>query len=450
MNAKQGELRVLMFPWLAHGHVFPFLELAKGLTKKHFHVYLCSTSINLDSVKNSLNNNDIPIELVELPLPSLPDLPPHYHTTKNIPPHLMPTLMKAFQMSALAFSDIIADLKPDLLIYDGFQPWAARAAAAQGIPPIFFSTSGSTSLAFFHHHHTHKSWDTFPSDTIRLKEHEKRAMIAAGESIKVKNVDDGDFIFGIFKLSCEIVLIKSYRALEGKYMDYLSSLCERKLIPTGPLIAHGDDEGVDDRDLEMMRWLGEREEGSTLYISFGSENYVSKEQMEEIAKGLEVSGVNFIWVARSPAGGDGGASVPEGRREKGVVVRGWAPQAAILRHRSVGGFMTHCGWSSVTESVYYGVPVVAVPFKADQPVNARLAVEAGIGVEVERGEDGGFDGDGVARAINEVFVEGREGFRRRVGELREKMKVEEEEAMDEVVKELSRIINKGRQQYTKD
>ncbi|KAL1539081.1 beta-D-glucosyl crocetin beta-1,6-glucosyltransferase [Salvia divinorum] len=449
MEAKQSDLRmrVLMFPWLAHGHVFPFLELAKGLSNKHFHVYFCSTPINLDSVKNSLNNNKndnyhIPIELVELPLPSLPDLPPHYHTTKNIPPHLMPALMKAFQMSAPAFSDILADLKPGLLIYDGFQPWAARAAAAQGIPPVLFSTSGSASLAFFHHHHTHKSWDTFPFDAIRLKEHEKRAMIAAGESIKVKNVDDGDFIFGIFKLSCEIVLIKSYRGFERKYMDYLSSLCDRKLVPTGPLISHGDG---DDQDLEVMKWLGEREEGSTLYISFGSENYVSNEEMVEIAKGLELSGVNFIWVARSPAGEEAGsAAVPEEfeerMREKGVVVRGWAPQAAILGHRSVGGFMTHCGWSSVTESVYYGVPVVAVPFKADQPVNARLAVEAGIGVEVARGGDG----DGVARAIGEVFGEGREGFRRRVGELREKMKMEDEEAMDEVVEELSRISNKGR------
>ncbi|XP_057806000.1 UDP-glucosyltransferase 29-like [Salvia miltiorrhiza] len=448
MDAKQSDdLRVLMFPWLAHGHVFPFLELAKGLAKKHFHIYFCSTPINLDSIKNHLNNNNnnnnndaddhrVSIELVELHLPTLPELPPHYHTTKNIPPHLMPTLMGAFHASAPAFSAIIARLKPDLLIYDGFQPWAARAAAAQGIPPVLFATSGSTALAFFHHLHTHKSWDTFPFEDIRPKEHEKRDMIAAGESIKVSNVDGADlFCFGIFELSCEIVLIKTYRGFESKYMDYLSRLCERKLVPTGPLISHGDDH--EDQDLEMMKWLNEREEGSTLYISFGSENYLSKEQMVEIAKGLELSGVNFIWVARSPAG-DGGA-VPEGR---GVVVRGWAPQAAILAHRSVGGFMTHCGWSSVSESVFFGVPVVAVPLKDDQPVNARLAVEAGIGVEVARGEDGGFDGDGVARAIKEVFVEGREGFKRRVEELREKMKVEEEGAIDEVVEELSRVCMK--------
>lgn len=122
MNAKQRGVRVLMFPWLAHGHVFPFLELAKGLTKKQFHIYFCSTAINLESIKQSLKKEEeSSIELVQLHLPSLPDLPPHYHTTKNVPPHLMPTLIKAFQMSSSSFSDILAALKPDLLIYDAMQ-----------------------------------------------------------------------------------------------------------------------------------------------------------------------------------------------------------------------------------------------------------------------------------------------------------------------------------------
>lgn len=78
-----------MFPWLAHGHVSPFLELAKNLCNQNFHIYFCSTPINLDSIKQTLNqdSNNPPIELIELHLPSLPSLPPHYHTTKNIPPH---------------------------------------------------------------------------------------------------------------------------------------------------------------------------------------------------------------------------------------------------------------------------------------------------------------------------------------------------------------------------
>ncbi|KAL1539093.1 beta-D-glucosyl crocetin beta-1,6-glucosyltransferase [Salvia divinorum] len=450
MEAKQSDLRmrVLMFPWLAHGHVFPFLELAKGLSNKHFHVYFCSTPINLDSVKNSLNNNKndnyhIPIELVELPLPSLPDLPPHYHTTKNIPPHLMPTLMKAFQMSAPAFSNILADLKPGLLIYDVFQPWAAKAAASQGVPPVYFSASGATPYALAHHIYTHKNWDSFPHQAIRLKDYEKRELGAADKILQIRDAGES-FVYGVFDLSNDVVLMKTCRALEGKYVDYLSTSYGRKIVTTGPLITFADNQETGGS--EIMEWLSEREEESTLYISFGSENYLPKEQMREIAIGLELSGVNFIWVARDPAGSEVTIedAVPEGflerAKQRGLVVRGWAPQAAILAHPGVGGFMSHCGWSSITESLYFGVPVVALPLKLDQPINARLVVEAGVGVEVARDEKGGLDGNGVAEAVKEVLVEeSKERLRSRAREMSEKMKMEGEEAFGEIVEELRKF-----------
>ncbi|KAH6768574.1 hypothetical protein C2S51_013910 [Perilla frutescens var. frutescens] len=436
-----------MFPWLAHGHVFPFMELAKKLSNKNFHIYFCSTPINLDSVKNSLNKLDSSkIELVELHLPSLPDLPPHYHTNKNVPPHLMPLLLQAFQMSTSTFSDIILKLKPDFLIYDGFQPWAAKMAAAQGIPAVFFSIANSASLSFFHHMYTHKNCDTFPHEAVWLRDYEKRDLIAQSAYMEqVQGVDEG-FAFGVFKLSSEIALIKSCRGIEEKYADYLEKLSGRKIVCTGTLVATAHDQEND--DLEIMKWLSERKPQSTLYISFGSENYLSKEQMMELAKGLEQMDVNFIWVARLPAGDDGGgveAALPKGflerMRERGMVLQKWAPQAAILAHGSVGGFMSHCGWSSISESVCFGVPVVGLPLKYDQTVNARVAVEAGVGVEVARGENGEFDGEAVAKAVKEVMV-GGEGFRSRVGEWRKKMKMEEEEAIDGVVKELSRICMK--------
>ncbi|KAL8486234.1 hypothetical protein ACS0TY_023080 [Phlomoides rotata] len=219
MDAKQTSLRVLMFPWLAHGHVFPYLELAKILSHENFHIFFCSTPINLDSITKTLHkdsSDDFSIQLVELHLPSLPELPPHYHTTKNVPPHLMDTLMKAFQMSSSNFSEIITNLKPELLIYDAFQPWSAKIASSQGIPSVYFSIIGSISVSFFHHIYTHKTADTFPSPAIRLREHEGRDLIAADETFKVEDKDE-DFAFGIFKLSCDIVLIKSCRGIEGKY-----------------------------------------------------------------------------------------------------------------------------------------------------------------------------------------------------------------------------------------
>lgn len=443
--AKQISYRVLMFPWLAHGHVSPFLELAKNLCNQNFHIYFCSTPINLDSIKQTLNQdaNNPPIELIELHLPSPPSLPPHYHTTKNIPPHLMPTLMHAFQSSSPSFSDILANLKPDLLIYDGFQPWAAKSASSQGIPSVAFSISGSAGLSYFHHLHTHKSFDTFPYPAIFLREFEMRGLMAAGESIKVEDKEEG-FAFGMFELSSEIVLFKSCRGIEGKYMDYFTTLCRKKIVPVGPLVvtASNSDEN---QFSEIMDWLSKKAPNSTLYISFGSENYLSREQMGKIAKGLEISEVNFIWVARSPPGEEAASPPPdlgfiERLKSRGMVLRGWAPQAAILAHPSVGGFMSHCGWSSVTESVYFGVPVVALPLKLDQPVNCRLAVEKGVAVEVARDEKGGFAGEAVARAVNEVIVaESGERLRLKARELSETMRMEEREAIFEVAEELNKI-----------
>ncbi|OMO66963.1 UDP-glucuronosyl/UDP-glucosyltransferase [Corchorus olitorius] len=51
--------------------------------------------------------------------------------------------------------------------------------------------------------------------------------------------------------------------------------------------------------------------------------------------------------------------LPEGflerTKDRGLVVKSWAPQVAVLNHDSVGGFVTHCGWNSVLEAVTAGV-----------------------------------------------------------------------------------------------
>ena len=50
-------------------------------------------------------------------------------------------------------------------------------------------------------------------------------------------------------------------------------------------------------------------------------------------------------------------------------------------HPSVGGFLSHCGWSSTLESITNGVPMIAWPLYAEQRMNAMLLVEE-LGVAV--------------------------------------------------------------------
>ncbi|KAK6146137.1 hypothetical protein DH2020_020006 [Rehmannia glutinosa] len=442
-----------MFPWLAHGHIFPYLELAKRiLIRKNFHIYFCSTAINFSSInqfiqKNSLDNS---IELVQLHLQPSIELPPHYHTTKNLPSNLNFTLLKAFQTAKSSFADIINKLKPDLVIYDIFQPWAAKIALSLNISAVHFAAFGAATVSFVHHHYN--CWDdNFPFTALCLEDHEKKSVDALIEFLYA-NVfeEDKDVLFVNYRLSTEIVLLKTCRGFEGKYIDYASAVSRTKMVPVGPLVT-GVCENAEESS-EVMKWLSKKNQHSTVYISFGSECFLSKNQIDEIAKGLELSGVNFIWVIRFPVEEKNISieeAIPEGfldrMKNRGKIVSGWAPQANILGHPNTGAFISHCGWSSLTESVYFGVPVIGMPMKLNMYIDARMLVDAGACVEVKREENEVFKGEEVAKVINQVIV-GKTGevLRQRAQELSEKMRMEEEQALDETTEQLWQICLKNK------
>jgi MGT family glycosyltransferase len=64
-----------------------------------------------------------------------------------------------------------------------------------------------------------------------------------------------------------------------------------------------------------------------------------------------------------------------------VSVHARVPQVAVLRHASA--FLTHAGMNSVMESLYHGVPLVAVPQIPEQRAVAARAVELGLGVMLD-------------------------------------------------------------------
>uniref|UniRef100_A0A453AGT2 Uncharacterized protein n=1 Tax=Aegilops tauschii subsp. strangulata TaxID=200361 RepID=A0A453AGT2_AEGTS len=93
----------------------------------------------------------------------------------------------------------------------------------------------------------------------------------------------------------------------------------------------------------------------------------------------EASGMAFLWVVRTDKW-----SPPERWHERvggrGMVATAWAPQRAILGHRAVGAFVTHCGWNSVLETVAAGVPVLTWPIVFEQFITERLLTQVlGIG-----------------------------------------------------------------------
>ncbi|XP_059307682.1 UDP-glucosyltransferase 29-like [Lycium ferocissimum] len=442
MEAKKKTISVLMLPWLAHGHINPFLELAKKLANRTFHIYMCSTLVNLNSIKKRvIEKYSQSIELVELHLPSLPDLPPHYHTTNGLPPHLMDTLKTAFEMAAPKFTKILQSLNPDLVIHDYNQPWVTDSASSLNIPAVQFPTFSATVVALAIHM-SENTEEKFPFPEIYLHQYEMLSL--------KKDIDEAPrrkFPFDqALRRSHDIILVKTCREFEGKYMDHLSNLVSKKIVPVGSLVQESIDR--DDHDEEITQWLDKKEKYSTVFVSFGSEYFLSNEQIHAVAEGLELSKVNFIWVIRFPQGEKiiFQDALPEGFLQKvgerGMVMEGWAPQATILQHPSIGGFVSHCGWSSFMESMKFGVPIIAMPMHIDQPMNARLVEYIGMGVEAVRDENGKLQSEEIAKVIRKVVAdESGEAVRKKIKELSEKMNMKGDEEIDGVVEELMALCS---------
>ncbi|KAF5946419.1 hypothetical protein HYC85_016647 [Camellia sinensis] len=429
MEAKQSTISIFMFPWLAHGHISPYLELAKKLSTRNFKIYLCSTPVNLTSIKRKLSEKySNSIQLIELHVPPFPDLPPPYHTTKDLPPHLMPTLKKAFDSAEPNFSLLLKAHKPDLLIYDFLQPWAPVVAAEYGIPAVDFITSSVTMTAFMHHLYK-DPLITFPFPSIYLRDYDK---VEVSHLLNPsRNLDkDKTRCFECLDRSSEIVLIKTFKEVEGK------RLCLSLLSKTASMTT-----------MRRDYWVAE-EEGAAVHSYF-----LSEDEIEEIAYGLEISGVNFVWVVRFPMGANASVekAMPRGFvervGERGMVVEGWAPQVKILLHPSIGGFVSHCGWSSVMEGMKLGSPIIAIPMHLDQPVNARLVEEIGVGMEAVRDKNGVLDRKNVAEVIQKVVVDDSgEAVRSKARELSETLSMKGEEDIDGVVEELMRLYSQKKRQ----
>ncbi|KAI3427724.1 Glycosyltransferase [Psidium guajava] len=444
MSRKSEPLHVLMLPWLAHGHISPFLELGKRLSERNFHIYLCSTPVNLRSIKPKISEKySSSIELVELHLPSLPDVPPHYHTTKGLPPHLMNTLKAAFDMASPGFSDMTKSLSPDLIIYDFLQPWAPEIARSHNVPMVNFWSVGAGMTSFFFHAIKNVGED-FPFQAIRLHDYERWKFDRLYEN-SAGGIKDKDRALQCVERSSGIILVKTFRELEGKYMDYLSSLVGKRVVPVGPLVQDPSQEGGDDNIIE---WLDRKGKCSSVFVSCGTEYFLTRREREEIAYGLELSNVNFIWVIRFPVGEsmELGEALPAGFLgrvgDRGLVREQWAPQPKILEHPSIGGFVSHCGWSSIMESMKSGVPIIAMPMQLDQPLNARIVEEVGVGLEAKRSKSGELQRREIAKAIRSVVAEkDGEGVRKKAREMSESIRNKGERELDDVVDALVDVLH---------
>ena len=174
----------------------------------------------------------------------------------------------------------------------------------------------------------------------------------------------------------QFLLCSSVYELEPQVFDELKGKYPFPIYTAGPTIPYflldetHNPTQINTTAPDYFKWLDSQPERSVLYISFGSFLSVSGAQLDEFVAGVRASGTRYLWVVR----GDDATKVKEGCGDNGVVVP-WCDQLMVLCHPSIGGFWTHCGWSSTLEAVYSGVPMLTYPILSDQQPNSKQIVD---------------------------------------------------------------------------
>ncbi|PUZ49230.1 hypothetical protein GQ55_7G309700 [Panicum hallii var. hallii] len=390
---------VLVIPFPAQGHALPLLDFAALLAARGLRLTVVTTPANLPLLSPLLAAQPAAVRPLTLPFPSHPSLPPGLENTKGCAPEAFPIFIHAlasFREPILAW----ARSQPDpvvAVIADFFCGWAQPLARELGAAGIVFTPSGVLGTAFPHSlfrrlvrrpagcgdefNVTFPAIPGEPAFQWREISMMYKWFLECGIEDKVRESVRQNFLWNLQE--SWVFVSNTLRALEGRYLDApLEDMGFKPIFAVGPVAPETDP--ADTRGGEaavaaanLSAWLDAFPEGSVVYVCFGSQALLTPAVGAALAEALERSAVPFVWVVS--AGNSGG--VPEGfearaaAARRGLVVRGWAPQVATLRHAAVGWFMTHCGWNSVLEAVAAGVPMLAWPMTADQFANARLLVD---------------------------------------------------------------------------
>nr|UYE91549.1 putative glycosyltransferase [Anoectochilus roxburghii] len=402
------EKEIVLFPLPAMGHLNPMVEFGKLLLRRGLSVTILIFQFPaidnraIDSYISGVSAANSSLSIRRLPFP--PSSP------------AAGSLVDLVRLALPILKDYLSASPACAIILDFFFDAGLDVAAELRVPCYFFFASSASNLAAFlylptlHHQITDSFKDLgdtpihFPGFPRPISASDMPNRISDRTTELYKNV-----IVQFERLAGSAgIIVNSFRSLEPKALSAIASgLCfpGRLMAPVysvGPITAtdnRGDKETGSELRHGSLAWLDGQPSGSVVFLCFGSMGGLPEAQLREIAVGLERSGQRFLWVVRCgtqlqmPNGVTSpgkemnlDAVLPEGfverTRGRGLVVSSWAPQVSVLGHTAVGGFVTHCGWNSVLESIVAGVAMIAWPMYAEQRMNkvflveeARLAVE---------------------------------------------------------------------------
>lgn len=449
----ERKLHAIMIGFCYQGHITPFINLAIKLASNGCTV----TFVHAEFIHHMLSKAEgasvLDVDFfvgvresgLDIRYTTITDgLPPDFDRILNFEKHWeaifhdFPSRVDELVGNIIQSDEASASPFVHFLVADTFYSWPATISNKYNILNVSFWTQPALVFAIDYHLDLLKERGYFP---IKGDEEQLIDFIPGIQPIKTKDLMSNFKDLDIASTTTKVV-IDAFEQV--KYADFIlintvnelehdSVLALNQMQPTyaiGPINFTTDfTKSIVQKSLwsetDCTDWLNSKPPASVLYVSFGSLAQSNTQLAEEIANALLLSEVNFVWVVR-----DGAEVLPDGfkndSRDQGLIVS-WCNQNAVVSNPAVGGFLTHCGWNSILESIWCGVPMICHPFFADQPTNRKLVVDDWkIGINLC--DAASVDRKEVAEKIKQVMsAERSNGLRNEMKKLRRRM----HEALDE-------------------
>ncbi|KNA16682.1 hypothetical protein SOVF_086920 [Spinacia oleracea] len=423
MSITQAELVFIPTPGM--GHLLSAVEVAKLIIRRDHRLSILILITNMpmtssmvnDYIESQSRDNPYPTRLTFVTLPPLsnppdPTSPSFFFDLINLQ---KPLVKQAVEDRARAGSSDLVGFVLDLFCLTMMDV----ATDYFNVPSYVFFTSGANLMNLMFHLQSledDQGVDTCteykdPDTELEVPGFMNRVNVSVVPSgFLDKDGPSSSMIHDMarnFRKSKGIIM-NTFEELESYGVQALLEQVGKNTIPpiypVGPILeldsksrGGGSHRETHEEESMIIQWLDNQPTSSVVFLCFGSMGSFDASQVKEIADGVEKSGHRFMWSLRKPPP-EGTLkllpsenetfveALPEGfldrTAEIGRII-GWAPQVSILAHEAVGGFVSHCGWNSTLESLWFGVPMATWPMYAEQQLNAFVLVkELGLSVEI--------------------------------------------------------------------